>query len=67
MAGVLPGAMGQVGGTGDMGHPGCPHAGAGAEEHSLKGSSALLQPHELRGEINVLLERPGAASPGAGT
>lgn len=29
MAGVLPCCVGEVGGFGDTGHPGCPHAGGG--------------------------------------
>lgn len=73
MAGVLPCCVGEVGGFGDTGHPGCPHAGGGgvggacpAEKHSSKGISALLQPRELCGEIDVLLERASPPSPRAG-
>lgn len=37
-----------------------------AEKHTPQGSSALLQPHHLHGEINVLLEQTSTANPEAG-
>jgi len=69
MAGARPGCCGPGGVIGGHWAPRvspCRGGSCPAGKHSPKGSSALLQPHEPCGEIDVVPEQPSAACPAAG-